>query len=154
MAPPAIQAGFLALDNTDKPRSFTQIAALFKSLSKRTPKRGSGNWDARKKALGGFSGGMKQRFGIAQASSACRFDIISDIPTPLKYLLIRQRLLDATRRHRAKDPTPLCHQSRLELKTSLLSILKKLVPNYGHLKDYFLHLRFLSDPKTDRNVPE
>ena len=29
-------------------------------------------WDVRKKALGGYSGGMKQRFGIAQALLAIR----------------------------------------------------------------------------------
>ncbi|HUI74861.1 MAG TPA: ABC transporter ATP-binding protein [Candidatus Acidoferrum sp.] len=38
-------------------------------------------WDARKKALGGFSGGMKQRFGIAQALLANPKLIIVDEPT-------------------------------------------------------------------------
>lgn len=38
-------------------------------------------WDSRKKALGGFSGGMKQRFGIAQALLANPKLIIVDEPT-------------------------------------------------------------------------
>jgi ABC-2 type transport system ATP-binding protein len=38
-------------------------------------------WDVRKKALGGFSGGMKQRFGIAQALLANPKLIIVDEPT-------------------------------------------------------------------------
>src|ERR1700723_2366439 len=38
-------------------------------------------WDFRKKALGGFSGGMKQRFGIAQALLANPKLIIVDEPT-------------------------------------------------------------------------
>jgi ABC-2 type transport system ATP-binding protein len=38
-------------------------------------------WDARKKNLGGFSGGMKQRFGIAQALLANPKLIIVDEPT-------------------------------------------------------------------------
>ncbi len=38
-------------------------------------------WDNRKKALGGFSGGMKQRFGIAQALLANPKLIIVDEPT-------------------------------------------------------------------------
>src|SRR5580658_4895425 len=38
-------------------------------------------WDFRKKALGGYSGGMKQRFGIAQALLANPKLIIVDEPT-------------------------------------------------------------------------
>ncbi len=38
-------------------------------------------WEVRKKALGGFSGGMKQRFGIAQALLANPKLIIVDEPT-------------------------------------------------------------------------
>lgn len=38
-------------------------------------------WDVRKKALGGFSGGMKQRFGIAQALLANPKLVIVDEPT-------------------------------------------------------------------------
>ena len=38
-------------------------------------------WDVRKKALGGFSGGMKQRFGIAQALLAKPKLVIVDEPT-------------------------------------------------------------------------
>jgi len=38
-------------------------------------------WDARKKNLGGYSGGMKQRFGIAQALLANPTLIIVDEPT-------------------------------------------------------------------------
>ena len=38
-------------------------------------------WDSRKKALGGYSGGMKQRFGIAQALLANPKLIIVDEPT-------------------------------------------------------------------------
>ena len=38
-------------------------------------------WDVRKKALGGYSGGMKQRFGIAQALLANPILIIVDEPT-------------------------------------------------------------------------
>jgi ABC-2 type transport system ATP-binding protein len=38
-------------------------------------------WDVRKKALGGFSGGMKQRFGIAQALLATPKLVIVDEPT-------------------------------------------------------------------------
>src|SRR5215467_2709122 len=38
-------------------------------------------WDNRKKALGGYSGGMKQRFGIAQALLANPKLIIVDEPT-------------------------------------------------------------------------
>jgi len=38
-------------------------------------------WDARKKALSGYSGGMKQRFGIAQALLANPKLIIVDEPT-------------------------------------------------------------------------
>jgi len=38
-------------------------------------------WDARKKNLGGYSGGMKQRFGIAQALLANPKLIIVDEPT-------------------------------------------------------------------------
>ena len=38
-------------------------------------------WDVRKKALGGYSGGMKQRFGIAQALLANPKLIIVDEPT-------------------------------------------------------------------------
>jgi len=38
-------------------------------------------WDVRKKALGGYSGGMKQRFGIAQALLATPKLIIVDEPT-------------------------------------------------------------------------
>lgn len=38
-------------------------------------------WDVRKKALGGYSGGMKQRFGIAQALLANPKLVIVDEPT-------------------------------------------------------------------------
>jgi ABC-2 type transport system ATP-binding protein len=38
-------------------------------------------WESRKKALGGYSGGMKQRFGIAQALLANPKLIIVDEPT-------------------------------------------------------------------------
>src|SRR5438094_10059670 len=38
-------------------------------------------WDVRKKALSGYSGGMKQRFGIAQALLANPKLIIVDEPT-------------------------------------------------------------------------
>jgi ABC-2 type transport system ATP-binding protein len=40
-------------------------------------------WDVRKKALGGYSGGMKQRFGIAQALLANPKLIIVDEPTAI-----------------------------------------------------------------------
>jgi len=94
-APAALRAtlGYLPQDFGVYPRvsaaDMLDHLAVLKGISRRAERRETVDallqqvnlWDVRKKALAGFSGGMRQRFGIAQALIANPRLIIVDEPT-------------------------------------------------------------------------